>query len=1339
MPARKSILATLSTTAALCFVLLAPSVASAQFVRPLVRQVTGTCEKAEEVPPACLGSKFVPFAGSDGIAVDGKDDLWVAEGSALREFEPSGGYVKSVTLSGLGEQIENFAIDNSSTTDHFYIDSQVGNQNVEVFGEAGNLVGEFDHSNTETPFAIDNSLGSSAGSVYVRNEQIEKKVLEKFGPSGKEEAFSGMASYITGHMIDGYHEPYDCPRGCELDAVTVDPANGDIYVGANNWYVNGSGTTEPGAVLVFSSSGVFLRVIPGSAAPKPPIFPLGKGFGAQIRSLVVDPSDGDLLVAFSGTNAEGVVVGAVDEFSSGGAFLGQMLEADGMPLNDHLRLAADSHGNIYVVSVEQPGQLPNASSRVVDVLGAGHFVPGLRVGAASGVGVSGGVLNGSVDPESELNVEKSGLSDCRFEYVSEAAFQKTGFEDLESGGVVACEHPGAGEVPKTDAFTGVHAAVSEHVLSGVTYRYRLSATVGGLQGGTASSEPSAFTAAHAPRVSGTVANEISSTFAEFGGNVDPLGADTTYWFEYLPVAQFDANGGTFAGASRTPQVDVGAGGEAGDLSETVVRGVGGLTPETSYRYRLVASNMVGVSEGETGGGGEVARVFTTEPAVLPGLPDGRAYELLTPTDKAGSQDMFGELFNGHIFERGVSSESGDQFMLSTPAAFGPFPAAARNMYVFSRHPAPDGSGRMEWGFTSLVSPTLGIQDLGKFYEDRSNVIDPADFSLVAFNDQVGQAESEKGFSLTGLTGPPGGPYTTLYKDQYTHELGAGFVAAHPQETTEVVGGSRDLGVLVLRSDNPLLLEGGHCSGDPEGVSCLPPIFHLYERMDGKLQRLDVQSASNEFVSTCGGALGAGDRMHEGETSGIANGAVSRDGSQVFFTAPIPLQEAQGEGLAGMAGCPTVNGAKLENPAQLYVRLGEETVEVSAPEEGAPDKTARFEAHYVRASDDGSRVFFTSEGELAATGDSPVRDSELYEWRTEGTSGCANSQGCLTRISGGASGSAAGGVVDDNQRTGGLSGSIEVSPDGSHVYFVAKGVLAGANAQGKTPTAGQDNIYVYDTQTGHTAYIGPAFSYSGGAGHSDESGEPTPDGRFLLFRSPSELTPGAGAGQLYRYEAASEGIVCVSCAPGGQSSPAIHPPEIFETPQDLPANAISSDGAYVFFDTTASLLPQDTNGVLDVYEWHEGKISLLSTGQDALNSYFMGAGADGSNVFIGTHSKLVPADTDTTGNLYDARICTTTEPCIKAAPAREGLCEGDACAHPPAAPNDATPSSLTFTGPGDVLKELLAPNVTKVPAKKQAKCVKPKKRRGGKCVKVKKKAKKAKRRAKRAGHDRRAKS
>ena len=103
---------------------------------------------------------------------------------------------------------------------------------------------------------------------------------------------------------------------------------------------------------------------------------------------------------------------------------------------------------------------------------------------------------------------------------------------------------------------------------------------------------------------------------------------------------------------------------------------------------------------------------------------------------------------------------------------------------------------------------------------------------------------------------------------------------------------------------------------------------------------------------------------------------------------------------------------------------------------------------------------------------------------------------------------------------------------------------------------------------------------------------------------------------------------------------------------------------------------------DVYEWHEGKLSLISTGQDPLNSYLLGASPDGSNVFFGTHARLVPADSAGGGNVYDARICTDSSPCIAAAPAQEGLCEGDACSHPAPAPNDATPTSLTFSGPGD---------------------------------------------------------
>ena len=53
----------------------------------------------------------------------------------------------------------------------------------------------------------------------------------------------------------------------------------------------------------------------------------------------------------------------------------------------------------------------------------------------------------------------------------------------------------------------------------------------------------------------------------------------------------------------------------------------------------------------------------------------------------------------------MPSESGDQFILATRAAFGPGAASGENTYGFSRHP----SG---WSFSSLAAPGLGIQSLG---------------------------------------------------------------------------------------------------------------------------------------------------------------------------------------------------------------------------------------------------------------------------------------------------------------------------------------------------------------------------------------------------------------------------------------------------------------------------------------------------------------------------------------------------------------------------------------------------------------------------------------------------
>jgi hypothetical protein len=79
---------------------------------------------------------------------------------------------------------------------------------------------------------------------------------------------------------------------------------------------------------------------------------------------------------------------------------------------------------------------------------------------------------------------------------------------------------------------------------------------------------------------------------------------------------------------------------------------------------------------------------------------------------------------------------------------------------------------------------------------------------------------------------------------------------------------------------------------------------------------------------------------------------------------------------------------------------------------------------------------------------------------------------------------------------------------------------------------------------------------------------------------------------------------------------------------------------------------------------------------------LGTDPQGVNVFFGTHAKLVPQDTDSAGDLYDARLCTEADPCFKLPPSGTGQCEGSACENQAPTPIDATPVSLTFSGPGN---------------------------------------------------------
>lgn len=1255
--------------AALGLALSVPASTFAAFTRPFLRHTTGTPGEA--------------FSEPAGVATDGEDNLWVADQGVsptrLDAFDPSGGFLKTVELKENLTLADSLAIERS--TGRFYV---IGGQTrdafapyLEVFDSAGNLVkrlGRFSHGVPGDPsVAVDNSTDPledpsacslSGCSVYIAHGGPNPGPgeggdglpagIEKRNSAGEPVAFTGSASYIKGNEITGTPaESFATKFGGAVRGAAVD-AHGNIYA------IVAGASGAPDEVAEFSPSGLFVGAFTGGETPGLGGSREDGGFGGKPAEVAVDSVSGHLLVSVFAFQRD---EGAVDEFDATGHFVKQIVEtSNGARLRGARQLTTSSLGDLYVV--DDPSI--NTSERAVDAWGPGRFLPSVRLAEASERRPASARLSGSVNPEGLA------LSDCHFEYVSEAAFQRTGFTDLSSGGTAACAPP-AGSIPVDNSYHAVEVQLTG-LVSGTTYRYRLLATSSGGLGGTAESEPLAFTAPHAAMIVSTGASNISSSFADLAAQVRPLGSETSYRFEYVDEAHYAAGAeDPYAAGASVPasgEVDVGSGGPTGGAVASVVQHIGGLTPGTAYRFRLLASNAFG--------GDELDGRFATVPRAGVGLPDGRAYELVTPANKGSAADMFGAVqsernrFESNDF--GFASESGDAFLLETLSAFGSFAASGHNDYVFSR----TGAG---WRTTPLPVPSLGVQNV------FAEVFD-AGLSRVGVTDQVGSEAAEAGTRGLTLVGPPGGPYTQL------SDTGA-------RDLTSVVGGSLDLAHIVLESLNHALAPGA------EGQD--PGTRSLYESAGGELTLVNVDS-EGELLNRCGAVLG------QNTTAGARNGAVSADGAKVFFTAPDP------RGPAGSRGC--WNRSTGENAPQLYMRSGGLTVQVSGPSPGVTENghaPTQHPAIYVGASEDGSRVFFLSESELTQdAADLKLHDPELYEYET--------STGRLTRISAG--------EPDSPAAKPGSSGAHAftvpaVAVSGAAVYFTARGQLT---SDAPVPAGNEVNLFRYDTTTGRTRYVTTVneedYPTSSTANWWAQTGvqmpvevslEPqanwytTPDGRYLLFATGHEIpsigyrtvetgaafcpvmnsggsSPDGHCAEVYRYDARAADsheppLVCVSCDASGAPPVANaffgHSAGL-RTAAAGPVPAISSDGRYVFFDTADPLVSQDTNGTLDVYEWHDGVVSLISSGHDPNPSYFLGASADGSNVFFGTHARLVPQDTDTAGDVYDARICTEASPCVKPPASGTGVCEGDACQNPPAAPVDRTPGSLSFSGAGNLV-------------------------------------------------------
>jgi hypothetical protein len=491
--------------------------------------------------------------------------------------------------------------------------------------------------------------------------------------------------------------------------------------------------------------------------------------------------------------------------------------------------------------------------------------------------------------------------------------------------------------------------------------------------------------------------------------------------------------------------------------------------------------------------------------------------------------------------------------------------------------------------------------------------------------------------------------------------------------------SADGSHVFLQTYPPLLSEDTH---GPINISTGEPATRqVYEWTQAGGLRLAGVDSEGKATSPCGAAFAVSGELESGPE-------ISADGSRVFFQSPDPLL---GHGSGSPPGeCelgPVVEGKKLY-VSDLYVREnGSTTIDISKPPLGVPDYGAQF----VSATPDGSKVFFVSESALTPDkAHSGPGYADLYEYDVETR--------VLTRIS-------VGQEEASLTSISGLERSTIVSADGSHMYFTALGRLV--PGAGRTRAQNENNCKVSQTSCTENLYLyanGRISFIANIVPGRSKGGTPraplflsvaavTPDGSDVVFESTSSLTAydSEGHGELYRYDAASATISCVSCSPTGAraegpegevylhaSPPTIESAETAATSNEQ-LGGLSSDGSTVFFAASRQLLPAAVNAA-GVYEWRDGVLSLISTGKGLSTLSLLGASPSGSDVFFTTESQLVPQDGDNAQHIYDARVQggfpapSTPAPCASVATCRSMV------ATPPV---PVAPASISVSGPGNV--------------------------------------------------------
>ncbi|MGC1852172.1 MAG: hypothetical protein WA687_07015 [Solirubrobacterales bacterium] len=1169
---------------------------------------------------------------NSGTATDG--NIYVTQGfpNAINIFSSTGAYLGQLTAAGATDFTEacGVAVDPAGAV--YVGDFSSG---IKKFVPAANPPVNADHTATFTtttqPCTLAAGAGATAGFLFP---------TQFSGPISKIDSGTGELKYTVATGSN--------------TTVTVNPGNGHVYAASGSsikeFDASGAGaaTTASSTSLSSSAQGVAVR---GSSGD---IF-LSRSGQAKVEVLSAATSARPDVVtspASSNTGVRATLAGTVNpdgvelsecffEWGEGEAF-------------DKVAPCAESNAAIgsgtspVPVHADLNGLQPNGAEYRLRLVAKNPTTAAVKgsnqlfitpdtviTTAASGTTPTATTLNGTVNPDG------TAITECLFEWG-----EVKGPLDLlpQTYPNTAPCVPGPGGIGSGTSPVAVSANLSG-LHPGTAYVYRLKAANanGPIQGKDVTAQ------AAGPVIKAAWSESVIFKEATLKAEINPEGQATTYRIEYGPTGAY---------GSQTPELAVGS-----DSSvHLVTRSLEGLTPGTTYHYRVIATSVAAENVGSD-------QTFTTYEPLDPdtdcpnqafrdgasaNLPNCRAYEMATPADD-GVDIVATVNLTGYTTNSDQAALDGNKLTFTTWNAFGDAVINAKaNQFIATR----GADGWSSHGITPAQAnrPDTVSADVSNFTPRYSGFTEDLSHAYLL----------DDGIPPLNPDGLPG-QYNIYLRDNssetYETVTKQRFSPPPADLTAKAIGGlslggySRDGSHMVFSATQALT---------PDAVP-LDGTRQVYDYHHGELDLVSVfpngEPAGSAFDhSAVGNARPSPPDVDENKET---ENAVSDDGSHIFW-----MYNLQPNGLGG----------------RLFARIdGETTVAISDP------ISTQGLANFWSASNDGSQVIFSFYPDNRL-------NQDLYRFDVDTET--------LTLIAG---------EVNRNR------GVLGVSEDASHVYFASREALApGA-------TAGQLNLYL-DLE-GAKTFIAtlPAgdliaegtnglFGLSSNQEVKNDFSRVTADGR-LVFQSRGSLTGydntslvnGTPAVEIFTYDPETQRLDCVSCNPSGSRPLTRTPiqPYVF-TGEDVPFDPtgvlqsaawlptprhtshvprmVIGDGSRIFFNAYDALVPEDTNGAQDVYQWEEngsggcqragGCVSLISSGTSPTKSTFIDASRNGDDVFFRTDASVVPEDPGLI-DIYDARVNGGFPH-----PASPPDCVGDGCQSVPAAPNDPTPASAGFRGAGD---------------------------------------------------------